>query len=535
MFCKNCGKELAEGSKFCPFCGDPQSTESNVRTVHLRCKDCGGIMEANPDTQEMQCPFCGSRELILDSDEVAAQKIRSSTYKEIEMAKLQQEKENQVHARERSEQEEKKADRKAYQKSFLSKLTIVFLFLSALMAFASYNNHRTLGALIAGAQAILFACSWMMGMQILKEKRAFFHRLILILALLLCIPFVRYGAKEAPKRISWPQDGLASNLPKPSSRYGEIKSNSSEYFRADLDNTTENKYNSYLSSCKEAGYTVDAVDDSNSYSAYNEEGYYLNLDYYSFNESLSISLDAPLVLKELTWPESTTAAQLPAPSSSLGKILRDTEDFLSLYVGDTSEEAYLAYVDTCNNAGFNVNYQKGDTYYRADNPAGYHLSLKYQGFSTMKITLEAPSKMTATPEPENSSDTAVTDSSETSSAETTDTDPSTESEESKSESGNGDSAENSAQPTTVDPELKEFLDSYETVMNSYCDFMEKYDTASETEQLSMSIDYLRLTGEYADMLGKMDAYDTSTMSAADLAYYTEVTTRVNARLLQVAQ
>lgn len=34
MFCKNCGKEIAEGSQFCPFCGAKPSDVSTTRRSH---------------------------------------------------------------------------------------------------------------------------------------------------------------------------------------------------------------------------------------------------------------------------------------------------------------------------------------------------------------------------------------------------------------------------------------------------------------------------------------------------------------------
>ncbi len=594
MFCKNCGKELSPDSNFCTFCGTAQnptesqnhskilyssessSSSSTTRTIQLRCKDCGGIMEASPDEKAVVCPFCGGKELILDSDQVAAQKIQSTAYKEVEMAKLQQKKETQAESRLQSEKAEQKAMGKAYRKGFLSKLTILLLFLSVGLAYNNYINHRLFGAAIAALMALLSAWSWLKGMQILKEKKAFFHRVLLILALLLFIPYTRYGTEETPQNLLWPKSGLATNLPKPSALYGEVETNSTTSFSVTLEKVSADTYSNYVSRCKEEGFTVDPFEDSSSYSAHNEEGYSLSLDYHSYLELFYIYLEAPLEMTDLVWPDSTLAHQIPQPAASVGNITRDTETHFYLYVGETTEDDYLAYVDSCSNAGFTVDYERDDRYYRAYNEAGYYLKLNYKGFSIMSISLDAPretSDESATDTSLSSEDTSDTtqvsseDSSNSASQDETATgsqgnladaqdgsdsstsspdtlstsentasntqDPSADTSETASANASSDTS--TASTTEVDPDLKAFLDSYESVMNAYCDFMDQYDSASEAEQLSMSIEYLKLTGEYAEMLEKLDNYDTDTMSAADLAYYTEVTLRVEARLLQSAQ
>ncbi|MGI6229857.1 MAG: DUF6591 domain-containing protein [Tractidigestivibacter sp.] len=72
-------------------------------------------------------------------------------------------------------------------------------------------------------------------------------------------------------------------------------------------------------------------------------------------------------------------------------------------------------------------------------------------------------------------------------------------------------------------------------MNQYCDFIEKYDDASSEDQASMLADYNSMLQQEADWAQKMDEVDESTLSAADDAYYLEVTARVEQRLLEVSQ
>lgn len=82
----------------------------------------------------------------------------------------------------------------------------------------------------------------------------------------------------------------------------------------------------------------------------------------------------------------------------------------------------------------------------------------------------------------------------------------------------------------VTPEVKEFLDSYESVMNKYCDFMENYDP----NDITAMAEYLTLMQEYTDFAAKADAMDESSMTDADYKYYIDVMARVEKRLIDVS-
>ena len=44
----------------------------------------------------------------------------------------------------------------------------------------------------------------------------------------------------------------------------------------------------------------------------------------------------------------------------------------------------------CRDKGFTVDYNKGDNYYRANNDAGWHVSIDYVGNQIMSIRIDAP-------------------------------------------------------------------------------------------------------------------------------------------------
>ena len=82
----------------------------------------------------------------------------------------------------------------------------------------------------------------------------------------------------------------------------------------------------------------------------------------------------------------------------------------------------------------------------------------------------------------------------------------------------------------VNGDFKATMDSYESFINDYVDFMKKYENASDDEYLSMLQEYTEMMTKYADMTEKMNIIDTSTLSPDDLAYYTAVMGRVTQKL-----
>ena len=86
----------------------------------------------------------------------------------------------------------------------------------------------------------------------------------------------------------------------------------------------------------------------------------------------------------------------------------------------------------------------------------------------------------------------------------------------------------------IRPEVKEFLDAYEACMDEYVDFMQKYMNADPSSMASMMGDYYRILTRYTEFAEKIDAFDESELTNAELAYYLEVTNRVSQKLLRVA-
>ena len=84
----------------------------------------------------------------------------------------------------------------------------------------------------------------------------------------------------------------------------------------------------------------------------------------------------------------------------------------------------------------------------------------------------------------------------------------------------------------ISPEFKKTMDDYEAWFDHYCDVMKRYqEDSTDLELLSEMTDLL---SEETTMLEQMENMDQSEMNTAELAYYIEVTARIEKKLLEVA-
>ena len=93
-------------------------------------------------------------------------------------------------------------------------------------------------------------------------------------------------------------------------------------------------------------------------------------------------------------------------------------------------------------------------------------------------------------------------------------------------------SDSDAASAVLSPEFKKTMDDYEAWFDHYCEVMKKYqENPSDLELMSEMTDLLT---EGTKMLDQMEAMDQSEMNSAELAYYIEVTARIEKKLLEVA-
>lgn len=354
-----------------------------------------------------------------------------------------------------------------------------------------------------------------------KNKKPIYKRgwfVILCLVVILSVISSIKGNKR--ERIEWDDIELAYALPEPDSNVGEIVSNSDKYLSIYIHKTSKDAYKTYINDCKSMGYIIESNKSEWGYTAYGESGHKLSLRYDEDDKEMHIGLDAPMEMGVLTWPESDIASLLPVPKASVGKINRETSDNLFVYVGNTSMEAYAEYVALCAENGFSENYEKGEKYYYADNAAGYHLSVKYQGNSVISIEIErlderekeAITEEVSVVETEVGSVPTVTIETEEETIPT---------KEKPDELING-----------MRPEFKEAMDDYEAFYDEYCEFMKEY--KENPSDLKLIAQYGKLMIKLAEMDESFAKWNEEDLNNTELKYYIEVNSRIAQKLIDVA-
>ncbi|MBR5381538.1 MAG: hypothetical protein IK136_02840 [Oscillospiraceae bacterium] len=84
----------------------------------------------------------------------------------------------------------------------------------------------------------------------------------------------------------------------------------------------------------------------------------------------------------------------------------------------------------------------------------------------------------------------------------------------------------------VTPSFKKAMDSYEAFFDEYTAFMKSF--SDDPSDMTALMRYADIMSRYADVTEKLEAIDESSLSPADLAYYTEVMARIDAKLLKAA-
>lgn len=237
--------------------------------------------------------------------------------------------------------------------------------------------------------------------------------------------------------------------------------------------------------------------------------------------------------QSFSWPASGAAAKIPAPKATKAMDVYEFAVSYSLTACDVTASDFEDYVNELRGKGFTVGLAKSSDTFTAENAAGDKVMVMHNPKEdTMSISIE--SKEDADQEAQRKAEEeAAKQAEEQKKAEE---ERKRQEEEQKriqeEEAKKQQEAQNQAQSGGVTPAVKEAMDSYESFMNKYCDFMEKY--TADGAPTSMLTDYLKMMSEYSETTKKLDDMDQSTWTDADMQYYLEVMNRVNQRLASVS-
>lgn len=289
-----------------------------VKKISLVCEKCGGTLMVDDAKEVMACPYCGSKTLLVESDNVTIERIRTSAQKEVELERIRVDDRKQQRLMEQEREQEVTIQAEKFRKSKWFKLLIVGFLIAVFCAYSCFSDGKILGGILAVLQAGCFGLAWMMGMQIVKEKKRYMHILIAIVGMILIVPTFR-ACNKAPeiKEVKWSVIFLGEVIPEPNSKKLDIHTNTSDELWMDVVDTSDEEYYEYITACKEWGYTIDVEEDSKEYIAYNDEGYYLELSHYDTDE-MRVELTSSKKLEELKKrKESATKAPTQAPPTEV--------------------------------------------------------------------------------------------------------------------------------------------------------------------------------------------------------------------------
>lgn len=385
------------------------------------------------------------------------------------------------------------------------KFSKVLLFFFGISIITFFIGNGFILKVLSFIQAVLFIVSWLMGMQIIKEKFKDLKIILAIVAFVLIVPILgNIGSKNNEyENINWNSIVMKNVLPKPNANKGRIYSNSEESLSMYIDNSSIDDFNKYLEECKKKGFNLESKTNNDSYDAFNKNGYKLRIYYSEYSKSYDITLDAPKKMTKNVWPNSTLSNMLPKPDSIDGLVQNDSANNFTYYAGNTTIEQFKLYVEKVKAAGFIIDYSNVENTYSAKNQNAYKVSVAYEGANTMKIELSKPSETS-------SNQNSITKPSETNSNQNSITKPTNDS---------------------LKPDFKKAMDSYEAFMDEYIYFMKKYkDNPTDSQILSSYKNYME---KYAQAVRDFENWNSNTINTTETNYYLEVQTRINKKLIEI--
>jgi len=186
----------------------------------------------------------------------------------------------------------------------------------------------------------------------------------------------------------WPSSGLATSIPEPTIKTGHIQNHYDIMMDFYLYKATLDDFETYVSECKEVGFTIVEKETGTDYSAYNEDKTrYVDIEYYEDSNKMYVVVRAPEEWSEINWPKSDIAELIPQPDSLIGKVNTDSAETLDVDISNVSLKAFNEYINKCIEVGFDVDYNRYEKSFNASDKNGYYLSIDLETFDVMNIRL----------------------------------------------------------------------------------------------------------------------------------------------------
>lgn len=188
--------------------------------------------------------------------------------------------------------------------------------------------------------------------------------------------------------LNWELHEISKALPVPPSEKGLFKFENSDRTEVIVGEMTAEMYAEYFAKVKgELGYSIEAEQKSTGYTAFNPDGYEIQISHTVGNREMKITLYQPRVCVPFTMPASGVGALLPVPKSQSGEVNLNNPSSFSVYVADMTLTDFNDYVSRCIDAGFSKNVRKYDKSYYADYSSDKDISItvSYEGFNIVYV------------------------------------------------------------------------------------------------------------------------------------------------------
>ena len=318
--------------------------------------------------------------------------------KEVELERLKFKK-HQLEIKNKQEQQITLELRKnEFREKGISKAIIVFFFLYILAFFISFQDENYLSMGIALLQIVFCGYAWLDGLEYVRKGKNKYYGLLFAISLGLMFPYLDppdldfQNIDSENEDFYWPAAIYAEKLPDPGATGGKYRINSDNEVDAEIHKYSLKKFHDYKNKCIEKGFIIDGINETNSYKAFNEEGFYLEIAFHDYSNEMDINLKRPVKNEIINWDNAILALKIPKLNSDTGEIIRNDENYLHVYVTNTSFDTYNTYVSDCIEKGFKKDTFKTDTIYRAYNSKKYEVRIQYMGFNTIDLIVDAPSK-----------------------------------------------------------------------------------------------------------------------------------------------
>ncbi len=190
----------------------------------------------------------------------------------------------------------------------------------------------------------------------------------------------------------WPSNGLSTYLTRPESVYGKIETDNETRFNIELYKISRSDFDDYAKACEKNGFNISITKTDGVFYAYNENECSLDMFYDEDEETLELFLDAPIPMEEIKWPDNDLTKRIPKPNSLIGNIRWNNSENFGVYIDNITAGEYEEYVDRCIEAGFSIDYSRGEKTFSATDAEGYKIVVEKHLFEQMYISIKVPEK-----------------------------------------------------------------------------------------------------------------------------------------------